>query len=567
MSNNDVIVLNSLLEQRRTQIASTIKEDQFFEIFSFEQVLKNYDLSYEELESGKVGAGNDGGIDGIFIFVNDELINEDFNTDEIKRNPEIILYLIQAKQSETFSESAIDKIISTAIDIFDLSKKEKELLTRYNSLFVRKIELFKKIYLQLQVKHPKLYVKIVYVSKGNIEEIHPKVNAKSQNLEEIVLSRFTGAECTFEFVGARQLLDAARTEKTYTLQLRFLENYISRGEDDYIVLSKLTDYYDFVTDEKGNLRRYIFESNVRDYQGEVEVNKDIRKSLENEDTLDFWYLNNGVTILASRASIAGKIITLDDVQIVNGLQTTTTIYNYLSKNKSKWRNENRAVLIRIIVTQDPESRDRIIKATNNQIAIPTASLRALDRIQRDIEDYLLQFGWYYDRRKNYYKNLGKPLERIISIPYLAQSVMSIVLKEPDNARARPPSLIKHDNDYKRVFNENSGLDVYLVCIEIMKRIERFIKETDEKYSDFVQFRFHLGMLVSIKMLKKVYYSTNDVAALKGVNISNEVLQENFLYLIEFMSKYQENHGGTLDRIAKSRDPVDKLIESLKFDKL
>ena len=101
----------------------------------------------------------------------------------------------------------------------------------------------------------------------------------------------------------------------------------------------------------------------------------------------------------------------------------------------------------------------------------------------------------------------------------------------------------------------------------MKRIERFIKETDEKYSDFVQFRFHLGMLVSIKMLKKVYYSTNDVAALKGVNISNEVLQENFLYLIEFMSKYQENHGGTLDRIAKSRDPVDKLIESLKFDKL
>ena len=468
MSNNDVIVLNSLLEQRRTQIASTIKEDQFFEIFSFEQVLKNYDLSYEEIESGKVGAGNDGGIDGIFIFVNDELINEDFNTDEIKRNPEIILYLIQAKQSETFSESAIDKIISTAVDIFDLSKKEKELLTRYNSLFVRKIELFKKIYLQLQVKHPRLYVKIVYVSKGNIQEIHPKVNAKSQNLEEIVLSRFTGAECTFEFVGARQLLDAARTEKTYTLQLRFLENYISRGEDDYIVLSKLTDYYDFVTDEKGNLRRYIFESNVRDYQGEVEVNKDIRKSLENEDTLDFWYLNNGVTILASRASIAGKIITLDDVQIVNGLQTTTTIYNYLSKNKSKWRNENRAVLIRIIVTQDPESRDRIIKATNNQIAIPTASLRALDRIQRDIEDYLLQFGWYYDRRKNYYKNLGKPLERIISIPYLAQSVMSIVLKEPDNARARPSSLIKHDNDYKRVFNENSGLDVYLVCIEILK---------------------------------------------------------------------------------------------------
>jgi hypothetical protein len=99
-------------------------------------------------------------------------------------------------------------------------------------------------------------------------------------------------------LGARELLDASRLEKSYTLQLKFLANYISRGIDNYVVLSSLKDLFEFVTDEDGNLRQYIFESNVRDFQGNVEVNRDIRHTLDSDDNLDFWWLNNGITILA-----------------------------------------------------------------------------------------------------------------------------------------------------------------------------------------------------------------------------------------------------------------------------
>ncbi|GLI09306.1 hypothetical protein YDYSG_53380 [Paenibacillus tyrfis] len=564
MSGNDVIVLNAILEQRRDEIAKTIKEDDFFEIFTFEQVLKNYDLSYEELESGKMGSGDDGGIDGFFLFINDELVDEDFNVDEIKKNPRMYLCLIQSKQSASFSEIAMDKIISTAFEIFDLSKSADDIKNRYNSLLVKKIQQFKSIYVNLAVKHPQLTVKFFYASKGNNQDVHQKVVAKSSNLIDIVTSRFAGSDCSVEFIGARQLLDAARTEKTYTLQLRFLENYISRGEDNYIILSKITDYCDFVSDEHGNLRRYVFESNVRDYQGEVEVNKDIRKTLEVNDDLDFWYLNNGVTILASHASIAGKTITLDDIQIVNGLQTTTTIYNYLAENKSKWREEGRGILVRIIVTKDPEARDRIIKATNNQTAIPTASLRATDRIQRDIEEYLVQYGWFYDRRKNYYKNLGKPSDRIVSIPYMAQSVMSILLKEPDNARARPSSLIKHNHDYKRVFNEEYGLNLYLTCAEIMKRIEIFLKDVSESLQDYVQFRFHLGMMVVFELLKKQNYTVAEVATLRGTILTNEALLDVFEKLVKLIDNYRKYNIGTLDKISKSRDLVEELINQDKL---
>ena len=61
-----------------------------------------------------------------------------------------------------------------------------------------------------------------------------------------------------------------------------------------------------------------------------------------------------------------------------------------------------------MVPTEDESRDRIIKATNSQTVVPPSSLRATQRIHRDIEEYLQQKGLFYDRRKNHYKNEGKP---------------------------------------------------------------------------------------------------------------------------------------------------------------
>src|SRR5690606_13640517 len=48
---------------------------------------------------------------------------------------------------------------------------------------------------------------------------------------------------------------------------------------------------------------------------------------------------------------------------------------------------------------------------------------------------LLSRGLFYDRRKNHYKNSGKPIRRIVSIPFMAQAVMSCALGDPANARA------------------------------------------------------------------------------------------------------------------------------------
>ena len=77
MPTNEIILLDNALEQKKAQIASPLSDSDFFEVFSFEQILKNYDLSDDELLYGKVGAGRDGGIDGFCTFINGELLSED----------------------------------------------------------------------------------------------------------------------------------------------------------------------------------------------------------------------------------------------------------------------------------------------------------------------------------------------------------------------------------------------------------------------------------------------------------------------------------------------------------
>jgi len=61
MAQNDVVLLNGIIEQRLVEGLPSTERDEVFEYFSFEQLLKNYDLSREEFESGWTDGRGDGG--------------------------------------------------------------------------------------------------------------------------------------------------------------------------------------------------------------------------------------------------------------------------------------------------------------------------------------------------------------------------------------------------------------------------------------------------------------------------------------------------------------------------
>lgn len=582
MANNNIIILNSILEEYNKHFEG-YKEDELFELFTFEQILKEHDLSYDELFFGNVDGGDDGGIDGFFFFLEDKFVGEGFldiikkdqqDSEEIKINldlfrkfPCLELYIIQSKMDDSFGEKALERLIPTISDIFDLEKSLSSLEGLYNDELLDKVDTFRKIYIGLSALFPELKISIVYASKGSTDSINAKVIHRAEILKEEIESSFNPVKVNIEYFGARELLNNSRIEKKYTLPLQFIANYLSVGQNSYILLSKIIDYYHFVVDNNNNIRGYIFESNVRDYQGRVEVNKDIIQTLGSPaDGLDFWWLNNGITILASRATISGTIINLENVQIINGLQTTYSIYNYYKSNPQALESEIRAVSVKIIVVdeQNPQVRDRIIKATNFQTAIQSYSLRATDKIQRDIEDYFKGKGWFYDRRKNYYKNIGKPAAKIISIQQLSQVYMSIILRKPHNARSNPVSLIKSDANYKKIFSETVNPDVYLLCANLIKTIELFLKKHRE---DVKYIKYHLILTCVTKHFQNKNYTPSNLIELLKVDgdiFSEELMSESLSEVKELATTYISVYGGDFARISKTKEFTKYLIENIKL---
>lgn len=491
MTTNSQIILNGVLKQRQIEMDPDADPTVFFEFFTAQQILKDFDLSYDEIESGLVGAGADGGIDSIYLLVNGDLVQEDSDYSHLRKDIVIDLIIIQSKTHAGFQETPVERFITVSDDLFDLSE-ENSLSSVYNKQLIEAIDRFQNLYRDLIPWFPTFNVSFYYASKG--VQVHNNVKRKVEKLKNVVMSHISSANFDFTFLGAAELYELAGRQPHSTFNLPLAENPISsENQIGFVCLVSLQNFYDFIIDETGSLQRQLFEANVRDYQGRTQVNDEIQDSLQSVGSEDFWWLNNGVSVLATQASLGGKILTIKDPQIVNGLQTSTEVYNYCKT--ANMENDGRKILVRVMVPNEEESRDRIIKATNSQTVVPPSSLRATDRIHRDIEEYLRQKGLFYDRRKNYYKNEGKPRNKIVGIPYLAQAVMAIVLQQPDQARARPSSLLKNDDDYERVFNESYPIELYYVCIEAMRRVESFLKSPNlgVRTEDRNNLRFYVAM--------------------------------------------------------------------------
>lgn len=551
MSTNQQIILQTLVEQKHAELAPEKTISEFFHLFATEQILKDYDLNYDEITRGVTDGGGDGGIDAIYTFLNGELIQDNHAIADSKKNALLELVIIQSKFAPGFTEEAINKCISSAKDLLDLSKDIESLRTVYNVNVISNMSLFREQYKKIISKFPKLEISYFYCTKGT--EVHSNVERKIHDLKRELYRLFSDATLNFEFVTAGNLLDISRKERTTTKGLILKDNPISTQDGGYITISSLKSYYEFITQEN-KLLKYFFDANIRDYQGGVEVNKGINETLLNKGSEeDFWWLNNGITITASNASYSGKTLTIEDPQIVNGLQTSYEIFNYF--NTAKDFEDQRSILVRVITTRSEKSRLKVIRATNSQTKVPLSSLRATEEIHRDIEDYFATKGLFYDRRKNYYKNEGKPWDKIISIAYLGQSVMAIVLQEPDYARARPSSLLKDDCDYTRVFNSNYPIDLYLKCVQVLKKVEEALKDSSYNFSttQIGDIKFHVTLYLVCKILDKEKPNQNEIASINLDLLVKDIINTT----IDDVFVLYDTLGGT-NAVAKGKEMVNEL---------
>lgn len=569
--NNEIVLIDNYLAAAQAQRDQPLADDVAFELFAAQMALHDRNLNDDEIALGRIGGGQDGGIDGVYVFLDDDLLDDDSTlfteglaVQSIRKYPNLTLRLVQAKRETSFTETTFDKAQSSLGRLLELTMTDEQLGVYYSPELIGRMRLFTQAWTILAVKSPVVRVEFDYVTKGDTTNVHPAVEAKRADLGAFIESKVQGATTYVRLLGASELWTLANSLPAYDLALRFVD-YLSEGES-YAGLVSLADFYEFLSEDDGSLREHLFDWNVRDFQGDVTVNKEIRATLESTDTEDFWWFNNGVTILCAAVSIgAHKTFTMQNVQIVNGMQTSHSIHSAIGKITAEVeRLRNRSLLVRVFKTDDSALRDRVIRATNSQTKVPDASLHATEDIHRKLEAHFLANGWFYDRRKNYYKNHGKPADRIVSISGLGQAVMAIGLSRPDSARARPTTILNNAEDYKSIFSERVPLDTYLWLAQTQRAIENLMQSPDSFLASNVRtnLRFHISMFMVTQALGARIYSP---LQLKELSENPLPLDSEYIELIAHMLQEDAEFNAswrlwTVDRVVKSREFAERVID-------
>ena len=551
MSKNDIVLLDAIISDREKNNLPSDDTGEVFEFFAIEQLLKDYELTYDKICSGWIDGSGDGGIDGAYIFVNGNMYSGEREFIWPKVSPEICIEIITCKHHSTFEKSTIDTMFPSLQELFDFGLSETK--GCYSDSFHRVRRNIINAYQQLARYNPTLKIHISYVSRGDSSSVSNDVKSRKNHLVECLTSFFSNGDINFSFCGASELINLYRAVKISSLELSFVEQ-LSHDENNYVVLTKLSDYYTFISDENKGLRRYLFESNVRDFLGYNAVNSDIEKTLNDEHSPNFWWLNNGVTILGTNAHVQGKKIYIENVQIVNGLQTTETIYRHFKTGSDISKDKN--ILIKVITTECEETRKAIIKATNNQSNISQHSLHATDKIQRDIEDILRQYNFYYVRREHYYKNEGKPRARFVEPLYVASGILALVFKRPAHASSLKNKFMRNPENYETVFSNKFPIEVWPAVVNVYKQTDAMLlKFLDSNRIDFRPFAKWRGMLAlsALAMNFKTFsFSIGDLITLRNGSVPEHFFIDSWNVI---KSTYRNSRGernidvGSAKRIA------------------
>lgn len=270
--------------------------------------------------------------------------------------------------------------------------------------------------------------------------------------------------------------------------------------------------------------KYLFDRNVRDYFGRKTniVNKEIYKSATDPiEGSRFFFLNNGITMICSGITYLPKKenpeIEVTNLQIVNGGQTTNSIYE---AEQVGLLDDSVYVLIKIVATGNKGLVEKIAESTNTQTNVKTRDLRSNDQIQKMIEKMLMNEGYFYETRKNKYKNLPSAKGKRIDMEIAAQAHYAFNLNEPADAKNKKRQLF--GSLYEEIFKINNKKIVEEILLAFLTL--EWIRGLHLTYKDsftFVKYaEFHSLALLGRFGVKKI----SDLEDKKTIKLYEEILK-------------------------------------------
>jgi hypothetical protein len=218
----------------------------------------------------------------------------------------------------------------------------------------------------------------------------------------------------------------------------------------------------------------LFARNIRGYLGDKGINEAMAKTVKNRPH-DFWYYNNGVTIICDEAreerKDGRKVLRVERPQVINGQQTTRTL--------EKTSSEQASVLVRVIkIFRQPGDDDKyddmvgaIVRSTNWQNAIKRSDLISNDSVQVFLERELRKYRYQYLRKRQSKsearRQTGSQILYQVRKEEMAQAVAGCNI---NSALPLKGVEILFEQYYRRIFSSSNTVSFYLPRYWLMRHV-------------------------------------------------------------------------------------------------
>jgi len=476
-----------------------------------------------------------------------------------------VIDLVQTKKELGFSSNIVIQIGNGLNWIF--AAKPQDIKKLKNIKLKNKINEIRKIW------DANTLVNVYYCTLGDTTKISKEAREQADTIKNAYGKLFNG-KFKFAFIGAQELYDLVQQREKIS---KVVEEKISyEFQQD---MANMLDYYiqDFngaiCTVNAKEIARLVnkhgdnlFEANIRKFLGANKVNKAISETCKSEDDSQFfWFFNNGITIVCDTFNVVRKpknpYIEVHNAQIVNGCQTATTLFNAWENKELKGDTK---VLVKVFSAKDENFVNKITEATNNQTSISTRDLRANDKTQILIQNYLKEkYGYYYERKRNQYKSSKISKDKIINNEKVAQSFLAIGKKRPSVAKSSKA----------RLFGEEFYEDIFSPPVEHLlisyKIVEFTEKEKERKPKDEIKYALRIyGFLHIARMMAYYLFQSENFPPvleideyLSLIGSQNTPLKKlydkTFNQLLKAIkTKQQDDETGSLNNFFKSSEAED-----------
>lgn len=318
-------------------------------------------LSPEEIEDAITDGPNDRGVDAVYV---DE--RDGRNTVHIFQFKHVTSF---EKAKNNFPSTEIDKLLSFCVDMLN---QNEGMHATCNPILWKKVQ---EIWDALKNPNPYFEVHLC----GNMKEL---VSAQKQRLTS-ALKPYRSFNVNHHTLDSIVQIFLEKKRPKVNAQLRVVDkNYFERTDGNIrglIATLEATELIRLITDpdDSGQVNAGVFNDNVRIYLTKKNrINRKIHATALSERNIEFWYLNNGITITCDSFSYQpgarAPMVSLDNIQIVNGGQTSNALFEAYQEQPDKLQNV--LVLARIYETRARDITANIAEATNSQTPINTRDL-------------------------------------------------------------------------------------------------------------------------------------------------------------------------------------------------